>query len=182
VPGGMAARLGAVDGAGWVAQPPGGAAGQVLRPDQGAFVLGGAMTVVDKRMPHDGAMWLGKYIRDMADLCGLRDWCFTIMSEQPSPSAYADIQITPQQRHASIRVAVGLLAIGGDTLRRCIAHELVHCHMEPLEVALNTVAEGEMSPRDWRVLHNVHNEELERATDALARVLAPFLPLPPAMP
>jgi hypothetical protein len=113
--------------------------------------------------------WL-PYARDLADRLGLRDWRVAVSDDPPEdPGATASIECVEGRRLAILRLSDRFLAGRPADQRQTVTHELIHCHLAPLDQVV--MAAGLSDP--WvRVI-------LEYAIDGLAAAVAPMLPIPP---
>jgi hypothetical protein len=114
--------------------------------------------------------WLA-YTRDLAERLGLRDWRVAVSDDPPEdPGATASIECVEGRRLAILRLSDQFLAGRPAAQRQTMTHELIHCHLAPLDQVM--MAAGLSDP--WvRVI-------LEYAIDGLAAAVAPMLPLPPS--
>lgn len=130
---------------------------------------------------------LGVYIRDMADLCGLRDWHLILEGHVPdrdnedddTSHPAAQIEVTYGRRLACIRVASDWATWTPEELRQTVIHELIHCHQEPMRWSINN-CKHVVSPPMMSVLYAAFTDGMERATDDIATAWAETLPLPKA--
>jgi hypothetical protein len=124
------------------------------------------------------ASW-ADYIRRLADAMHLRDWTFELVAgEQPDRAdAAASILVTYGRKDAAIRLATDWGTYPPDRQRHYLVHELVHAHQEAIHIAANN-ARDLLGTAAWAVLDGCHRDAIEVATDALAEIIAPFMPLP----
>jgi hypothetical protein len=122
------------------------------------------------------AFWLG-YIRQLADLMQLKDWDIDLSRGEPqSNTADAEICTYYGQRGAAISLPVKFFAQSPERQRYFIAHELMHCHSEDLSECIRLYINHNGHMDD--LIAQVYRREEEVLVDNLARVIAPFLPLP----
>jgi hypothetical protein len=70
-------------------------------------------------------------------------------------------------------------ATSAEEQRQTVCHELLHCHMSNMRDVVR-VELGEMhalSQREYELIYNMHNRQLEYMVDNLAYAFAPLLPL-----
>lgn len=120
---------------------------------------------------------LARYIREVADHMELRDWCFDLKADPTEPGCYATIWPVFGQRLATIRICENFRTLDPVTQRGVVVHELIHCHLAPLQSQLDSdlddILGGQANALFWRsVLRN-----LEFAVDALEKCIAPQMPL-----
>lgn len=121
---------------------------------------------------------LRHYIRQIANALELRDWAFTLSHDPPTDAdAIACIECVYGRKHAVISVAARFWASAPEEQRQTIAHELIHCHLQPTVWNLNSLG-SHVPVSTFDVLMGTHRDALEFATDALADAIAPHLPLP----
>jgi hypothetical protein len=125
--------------------------------------------------------WL-PYIRDLADAMGLKDWTFKIDDRPADDDADADadaqIRCIYGQRRAVIRLCVGFDGYDAEKQRGILTHELIHPHIDPIDTVTRNM-EPLIGRPAWTIFNGAMDDAIENATDAIAVVLAPFLPLPP---
>jgi hypothetical protein len=119
------------------------------------------------------------YLRIIQPLMGLAHWHFRVDPEPPGdPQCSASIHCYAMQAHAVLRFNKSYFAGPPEWRRYCMVHELAHCHLNQLAQA-EEAYEHATDELSYRHLHTRWRHEEEVAVDSIARVLAPFLPLPP---
>lgn len=123
------------------------------------------------------AFWLA-YIRQLADLLGLKDWRIdldrdSVNREGPGASNYtyygrkaADIALGPSFPNQS-----------PEDQRWILAHECLHCHFDRLHKGVIDYAESK-GDSDDSYFAKAHLRDFEAVVDTMAVIVAPFLPLP----
>ena len=123
------------------------------------------------------AFWLA-YIRQLADLLGLKDWRIDldrdpVNREGPGASNYtyygrkaADIALGPSFPNQS-----------PEDQRWILAHECLHCHFDRLHKGVIDYAESK-GDSDDSYFAKAHLRDFEAVVDTMAVIIAPFLPLP----
>lgn len=127
-------------------------------------------------------LYFGRYMRRIADKLGLRDWYFEV---QRLPLAYdsansAEVRPTYGQKHAVVKLCWDFNSETPERQRMVLVHELIHCHLHGI------VQPGYYDEAAWKILGSSAADVLrdqmhlanEFATDALARAIAPLMPLP----
>lgn len=124
------------------------------------------------------------YARRLADMLGLKDWTIGLSDlsvDAPTGDelepAIAQIKVTSGQQLARIRVGPGFTTGTPADQRSAIVHELLHCHLWPVEEAIDSIDEL-VGTSVAHVVEYVHHLAVERAVDAIAVAIAPFFPLP----
>lgn len=126
---------------------------------------------------------LGNYVRELADLMGLRDWTFDIPPYPPVPTvheghrALASTDIAYGRRVATICFADDWAKWRRSDLRNTVVHELVHCHFVVVQWQTD-LAESYMSNGEWAMYANGARTAMELHVDAVASAWAETLPLP----
>ena len=121
---------------------------------------------------------LGEYVRQMADLMGLKDWEVKLSDEPPENAEHAAcIDTRYGRKFANISVQAEWASEPPETFRATIVHELVHCFLNPARNCIDNVQSlvGELV---YRPLYNSLTDHIEYATDGIAVAWAEFLPLP----
>lgn len=120
------------------------------------------------------------YLRQLADLLGLKDWEIVLKREpDANEDAAASITCTYGQKHAFVWVGPAFFSeFDVDYRRRTLIHELIHCHLNPIQEVVGNLA-GRIGGDAYDVVRGCHHDAIEYATDGIARAIAPLLPLPP---
>lgn len=120
---------------------------------------------------------LEAWIADAIPLLGLEAWEITVLRDAADVTAHADIDPAPQRWTADLRLAHDFFAQSPEKQRLVLTHELIHLVVaradqvvENLEEPLGKIAFGLFEPN--------YVDASERAVEHLARIIAPFLPLP----
>lgn len=112
------------------------------------------------------------YLRQLADLMGLKDWVVEIDSDSPERNdAAASADCAYGHRHIIVALSDHFLSDSPSEQRYVIVHELVHAHLAPLHHYLHRT----LKDSHWEGYKLV----LEYAVDGVAMAWAPHLPLPP---
>lgn len=121
--------------------------------------------------------WVKDYVGRLQNELRLAHWTIDFGDTYCSESALAEIQIAPAQHSATITLAKGWRKWNASSMRGTLAHELMHCHVNPI----NELAEEhleELAPKTADERKTGLNYINERVTDALAEMVAPHLTLP----
>lgn len=124
---------------------------------------------------------LERYVRDIADEVGLRDWRFDVKGE-PGDDAYARCEPVDGQRYAVLRFGSDFEKLEPERRRAVVVHELVHCHTASLQSQVESDLAPHLGPSVDRMFFDSFRRNVEYAVDAVAEALAIHLPLPPERP
>jgi len=117
--------------------------------------------------------WLS-YVRQLADLMGLKDKRFCIGNDPPViEDATAEIHCIYGSSWSNVRLSQGFLESPPEIQREVIAHELIHAHFAPPDC----IAEKEIRPEVYAYWEMC----MEYSVDAIASSWCKHLPLPPVM-
>lgn len=127
---------------------------------------------------------LERYVREMADLCGLRDWTITLSDEPIEGVPHSvgsefggECNVIYGSKYAVIKLADSWPRWEPEKLRTTVVHELTHCHTIPMEWALNG-AQDHLAPAMFSLLFGAHRDFHELAVDGISTAWAERLPLP----
>jgi hypothetical protein len=130
------------------------------------------------------AFWQ-RYLRDLADRLGLKDWRIDLERDQPADDRHgASCSAYPGQQRVAIRLSRTFLDTYSPAEQRQAAlHEVLHPHFErtddPLWVAIDN---GHGDTALLRLIRDLQRNEREYVIDNLATAIAPLLPLPEGAP
>lgn len=124
-----------------------------------------------------------RYVGQLKPLLRLAHWEIAVDDQPPeSDDASASVRFNDHDWRASVRLSDYFLAeITPEVQRLHLTHELVHLHFRGLAQAQDALITHFASPL-WLAIDQRHTYELELCVDALAMLIAPYLPLPPAAP
>ena len=117
------------------------------------------------------------YVDRCRDLMGLSHWEITVSEETCEDDAWADVEVSNNLYHATIRFSPKLWSEKPGDVRRVVAHELIHIHQAGVERLVEAL-EKPLGSAAYEVLAHVWDTESERAADSLSTVVAKLLPLP----
>lgn len=121
--------------------------------------------------------WLKTYVSKMQGELRLAHWTIDFGKTYCSDIAMAEIQILPAQHSAILTLSNEWRKWTPSVMRATIAHELMHCHINPI----NELAEEhleELSPKTFNERKKGMDYVNERVTDALAEMVSVHLTLP----
>jgi hypothetical protein len=117
-----------------------------------------------------------RYLRDLADLLGLRDWHITLSRASAESGSRAQVDIHRTKDECEIRLSSEWWSYTLEQRRLTIVHELIHAHTTRL-CRVVTRMTG-LGPEHLEYVQRAHDEEEEIVVQRLARIIAPYLPLP----
>jgi len=120
---------------------------------------------------------LERYLSEAQQILNLGQWKIELGDSPCEEDALAEIEVSENLWQAKIRVAHGFFKEKPEEQRDTIAHELIHVHTAGIERARDRMEKtlGELA---WPVFQSSMENEVERAVDALAKIVAPTLPMP----
>ncbi len=122
------------------------------------------------------------YMNDVQTVLGLNHW--TIRRSEHTPAdeeTAAMMDFTPAQYDAALRIGETFWDCEPSEQRYLICHELVHVHLRQSNDAMESTADA-LGVAAYSLLTKAYNNATEFATDALAKVIAQFIDLPPQFP
>lgn len=112
-----------------------------------------------------------EYIRLLADMMGLRDWRIVVSDDGPtSSSASASNWLQYGARFCRISLSDYFLNLAPEEQREDLVHELIHCHLEPMD----GLAKEWLEEREYSGFLRLE----EYSIDGIATAWAKSLPLP----
>lgn len=127
---------------------------------------------------------VNRYCTGLGELVGLRDWTVIVQKARPgalAESSLAHCEATYGRKVIVVSLAQRLYDEDPEEIRDTCVHELLHAHLdEPAAVVRDL--ETQMGTWLFEVVHETYKRATENATDALARVVARHLPMPPPRP
>ena len=120
---------------------------------------------------------LERYISEAQQTLNLGQWKIELEDSPCEDDALAEIEVSENLWQARIRVAHSFFKEKPEEQRDTIVHELIHVHTSGIERSRDRMEKtlGELA---WPVFQASMENEVERAVDALAKIVAPTLPIP----
>jgi hypothetical protein len=118
------------------------------------------------------------HVATLVPLLRLSHWEIGVDDEPPESEGEAAIWYSRKCYVARIRFADKHFAQPVAEQATTVAHELLHLHLSGPDWAAKDAADM-LDPTSKLWVQERWDVEFERAVDAISRVLAPFLPLPP---
>jgi hypothetical protein len=116
------------------------------------------------------------YLRQLADLLGLRDWHITLSRGPSDHDSRAQVYVHRNKDELTVQLNEGWSSMAAEQQRLTLTHELLHAHTGRL-CRVVTRLTGLEGPH-MEYVRKAHDEEEEIVIQRLARVIAPHLPLP----
>lgn len=117
------------------------------------------------------------YLRDAADILGLRDWSVTLCLEPTDcDDSLAEVNQTENQ-HGIIRLCAYFLTLTPEVQRATIAHELCHLKLAPIDTHVDSLEEV-LDPQSYAIFKARYDLDNEHVVEAFARLVTPLLPNP----
>ena len=120
---------------------------------------------------------LREWVAEAQVLLGVDSWELTIVEAASDVDAWADIDPHAQAPTADLRVSHDFWAQTPEKQRLILTHELLHLVLARYARVTETLEEP-LGKLAWAVLEPQLEDAEERATEHLARILAPYLALP----
>jgi hypothetical protein len=121
---------------------------------------------------------LRTYLRELADLVGLRDWTINVLETPPSnPEHAASIDVRYGRKYVNIDFLPEWASWPAEDLRQTCVHELLHCHINHVRWPINNIQEL-VGHAIYTPLYESVTDYIEYAVDAIASEWAKTLPLP----
>lgn len=120
---------------------------------------------------------VSKYGLKMADTLGLSDWSFSFGLLPVSSDSAGENHSVYGRKHAYIAIREDYSDLGPEWLAETMIHELLHCHLTPLDHAIESAVEL-MSAETQRLIHGIFRQNLEFAVDGIAVSIAPLTTMP----
>jgi hypothetical protein len=108
---------------------------------------------------------------------GLGHWEITVSPESAPDDSWADIEVSTNLYHATIRFSPKLWEEKPEDVKRVVAHELIHSHQAGIERLVETL-EKPLGSSSYELVSTVWDVESERSADSLSKVLAQLMPEP----
>lgn len=119
------------------------------------------------------------YLPGLLPILRLHLWDVEILDDAPSnDDASASIHYNDSDWSAVIRLADSFIALSRELQRLHLTHELMHLYLRGIHIQQQALI-SHFSMREWTLIDDRLVHEMELATDSLAYLVAPTLPLPP---
>ena len=125
------------------------------------------------KYPH----WLRLYVSKLQGELKLAHWKIDFGKTYCTHAAEAEILIFPAQNSAELTLSNGWRKWSPSVLRATVAHELMHCHVNPINELAEEYLE-ELAPKTFQERKKGLDYINERVTDGLAEMVSVHLTLP----
>lgn len=138
------------------------------------------MTTLTDQQRKERIAALMPYITEIQAAMGLAHWHVIVYDERHpyKPDVVAVIDPGDSQNMGELWLNDGALMESPEDFRNTIVHELLHLHQAHWLHATNDLS-AHFGVTAWNIWEANFRREIEYMTDALSRVIAPFLPPPP---
>lgn len=107
-------------------------------------------------------------IRWTADQMNLRDWRLQLKWEASGGGCYARCEVLGDIRTVNIWVCETFACMPEPEQRRCIVHELIHVHLDPLTEVGDKVCRDYLGLATYEMLGQEQHTAVERACESMA--------------
>jgi hypothetical protein len=120
---------------------------------------------------------LEAYVSEIQDALNVANWKVTIARDASDIDSWADINPHEQNLTAELRVSHDFWRQTPEHQRETLVHEVLHLVTARLDQTVEAL-EDALGKVIWSVFERQFENATERTVDHLAKVIAPFLPLP----
>lgn len=120
---------------------------------------------------------LGEYMRNIADVMGLRDWTLNLLHEPCDDDCNAQVRLIYGRKVADIRVSEAFRSFDPERIRRTVVHELIHFHFAACSNLIEHDLSGHLSKQALNIFFSAWVRDFEYGVDGLATAVASSLPL-----
>lgn len=129
--------------------------------------------------PDDRERALMEYVAGpLPPLLGLRDWAVDVRKGEPGEDIIATAEVAYGRKVVTVTLGPKFFALGPEEQRSTAAHELLHAHLDAPHAVLRDI-ETQLGTLQFDLINETYRRRNEETTDALAEVVAKWLPLPP---
>lgn len=120
---------------------------------------------------------LDAYVAELQVAMNVTYWKITVVRDAADVEAWADINPHAQAETADLRVSHDFWKQTPEHQREVLAHEMLHIVMARLDQTVEAMEEA-FGKIAWAIYDPLFEDAAERVVDHLAKVIAPWLPLP----
>lgn len=123
---------------------------------------------------------LRDYVREVANLAGLRDYTFEVAHGPLPPGDVATCRPIEGRRYARITVCEEFFDLDTTQQREAIVHEVLHPHLHPLVERIRDLR-PELGRAHYESFETSFLRDTERIVDALTSAFVEHVPYPDAL-
>ena len=120
---------------------------------------------------------LESYVTELQQALNVANWKVSVAREASDVEAWADINPHSQAETADLRVSHDFWKQTPDHQREVLIHEMLHIVTARLDQTVESIEEA-FGKVIWAIYEPLFEDATERVVDHLAKVIAPFVPLP----
>lgn len=137
------------------------------------------MSGLDAEQRKAGLDRMRAYLPGLLPPLRLQQWDVEILDDAPDgDDVSATIHYNDSDWSATIKLSDSLLEGSRELQRLHLNHELMHLYLRGIHIQHKALI-SHFSMREWMLIDDRFVHEMELATDSLAYLVAPTLPLPP---
>lgn len=121
-------------------------------------------------------VYLVAYLETLVKSMRLSDWSIIVELSDRDKNVFATMESQPDQRRAILTITSNFLQLDADDQKQTLVHELIHCHLFALHYQAEEAFKIYSTSKAQEVFALMLESEIEKATDALADIIAPLLP------
>jgi len=120
---------------------------------------------------------LDAYVAELQVAMNVTYWKITVARDASDVEAWADINPHAQAETAELRVSHDFWKQTPELQREVLTHEMLHVVTARLDQTVEAMEEA-FGKIAWAIYDPLYEDATERVVDHLAKVIAPWLPLP----
>ena len=117
------------------------------------------------------------YVAELQVALNVTYWKITVVRDAADVEAWADINPHSQAETADLRVSHDFWKQTPDHQREVLIHEMLHIVTARLDQTVESIEEA-FGKVIWAIYEPLFEDATERVVDHLAKVIAPWVPLP----
>jgi hypothetical protein len=122
--------------------------------------------------------WLKTYVREIQVRLGRGETDIRIGEHHSDEGTYAQVNPHEQAAEAEIRFSPDFYSDTPQGQRNTVVHEVLHLHFVGVDDVVHAWVD-KLAPVDYAMLKRMMVRQEERIVDFMARIISPFMPLPP---
>ena len=121
-------------------------------------------------------LYLISYLELLVKSMRLSDWSIIVELSDKDKNVFATMESQPDQRRAILTITSNFLQLDEEDQKQTLVHEMIHCHLFALHYQAEEAFKIYSTSKAQEVFALMLESEIEKATDALADIIAPLLP------